>query len=301
VLGERVIGQEGAVRAVAEAVRRKRSGFGRERPLSLGFFGPTGTGKTFLAKTLAEVLFGSESAMIRLDMSEYYDKYKVSRLIGASPGYIGYEEGGQLTEPVRRRPYSVVLLDEIEKAHPDVWNVFLQVLDDGRLTDSGGRTVDFKNAIVIMTSNLAAEEVVEAWQHGEEYTQEEMREALKCNGMRPEFVNRISQVLVFHPLSPESIEEIVRGSLRDTSDTFYEEHGIEVRFSEEAVAYLAERGYRPQDGSRPLRGVIEREVENRLSNLLMEGKIDRGDAIEFAAKDDGSLGIRRTAKVAEER
>ena len=284
-LKKRMVGQHDAVSAVAAAVRRKRSGFGKGRPASFMFVGPTGVGKTELAKSLAEVLFGDEGAMIRLDMAEFHDKYTAARLVGSPPGYVGSDEGGQLTEPVRRRPYSVVLLDEIEKAHPQVLDPLLSVLDDGRLTDSKGRVADFSEAVVILTSNLAAEVVTESWAVGEEVTEERMAEQLVARGMRPELVQRLGKIAVFEPPDPSDVKMIARRMLSKTARSMNEEHGVRVSFADEAVDLLARRGYDPQNGLRPLRRVIEQQVEDLLTDLVVENRVARGDAIELAVRE----------------
>ena len=283
-LHERVIGQEEAVEAVAEAVRRARAGLGDpNRPVgSFLFLGPTGVGKTELARTLAEVLFGDEDVVIRLDMSEYQERHTVSRLVGAPPGYVGYEEAGQLTEAVRRKPYSIVLLDEIEKAHTDVFNLLLQIMDDGRLTDAQGRTVDFKHTVIIMTSNLGAERI-QAHARREESFDElkaDLLQLLRAH-FRPEFLNRIDEVIVFRSLTKEQVEQIARLLLDRVARRLRAQH-IEVTFSDDAVAHLAERGFDPEFGARPLRRTIQREVENELSRMLLGGKLSEGDTVTVA-------------------
>ena len=287
-LHERVVGQEEAVEAVAEAVRRARAGLGDpNRPIgSFLFLGPTGVGKTELARTLAEVLFGDEDMVVRLDMSEFQERHTVSRLIGAPPGYVGYEEAGQLTEAVRRRPYSVVLLDEIEKAHPDVFNLLLQILDDGRLTDSQGRTVDFKNTVVIMTSNLGAERIQAHARRNEssEELKNDMMQLLRGH-FRPEFLNRIDEVIVFRALDRDQLLAITRLLLDKVTRRLHAQH-ITVRFSEEAVARLAERGFDPEFGARPLRRTIQRSVENELSRMLLDGRLSDGDEVTVDVEGD---------------
>ncbi len=289
VLHARVIGQDEAVRAVARAVRRARAGLkDPKRPVgSFIFLGPTGVGKTELARALAEALFGDEDAMIRLDMSEYMEKHTVSRLIGAPPGYVGYEEAGQLTEALRRKPYSVVLFDEIEKAHPDVFNVLLQVLEDGRLTDAKGRTVDFRNAVLIMTSNVGASTIKRESKMGFKTTTvaadsyEEMRnrvmEELRRT-FRPEFLNRIDDTIVFHSLSEEDIRRIVDLMLKGLNKRL-REHDLQVEVTDEAKAFLVKEGFDETYGARPLRRAIQREIEDRLSEGLLEGKFAKGDRI----------------------
>jgi len=297
-LHRRLIDQEEAVHAVAEAIRRSRAGIGEgRRPIgSFLFLGPTGVGKTELAKALAEFLFGDEDALLRIDMSEYMEKHSVSRLIGAPPGYVGYEEGGQLTEVVRRRPYQVILFDEIEKAHPDVFNLLLQVLDDGRLTDGQGRTVDFKNTVVIMTSNLGSRyfrgispQNREAIERVRKQVLEEVQAHLK-----PEFINRIDEIIVFLPLGKEEIKKIVdllisrlRGRLK--------EQNMDIVLSEEVKEYLAERGYDPDFGARPLKRIIQREIESPLSGELIKGTFQAGDVIEVYFENE-HIRFRRFAK-----
>jgi len=282
-LHKRVIGQERAIKAIAEAIRRARAGLQPpNRPLgSFLFLGPTGVGKTELAKTLAEYLFGDENAIIRLDMSEYMEKHAVSKLIGAPPGYVGYEEGGQLTEAVRRKPYSVILLDEIEKAHPDVFNILLQILDDGRLTDAKGRTVDFSNTVIIMTSNVGSEYLMhlskEEFEKNYDKIKEQIMEELKKR-FRPEFLNRIDEIIIFHPLSEEEIKKIVDLLIAKLNKRL-EERGIKVKLTDAAKSELAKRGYVPEFGARPLRRTIQREVETPLSVKILEGSVKEGDTV----------------------
>ncbi|MGZ4190050.1 MAG: ATP-dependent Clp protease ATP-binding subunit [Actinomycetota bacterium] len=287
-LHERVVGQEETVEAVAEAVRRARAGLGDpNRPIgSFLFLGPTGVGKTELARTLAEVLFGDEDMVIRLDMSEFQERHTVSRLIGAPPGYVGYEEAGQLTEAVRRRPYSVVLLDEIEKAHPDVFNLLLQILDDGRLTDAQGRTVDFKNTVVIMTSNLGAERIQAHARRQESFQElkDDMMQLLRAH-FRPEFLNRIDEVIVFRALDPDQLLAITRLLLDKVMRRLHAQH-ITVQFTDAAVAWLAERGFDPEFGARPLRRTIQRSVENELSRMLLDGRLGDGDEVTVDVEGD---------------
>jgi len=280
-LHERVVGQDEAVSAVANALRRARSGLqDPNRPIgSFVFLGPTGVGKTELARALAEFMFDDERAMVRLDMSEYMEKHSVSRLVGAPPGYVGYDEGGQLTEAVRRRPYSVVLLDEIEKAHPDVFNVLLQILDDGRLTDGQGRTVDFRNTVLIMTSNVRSAEA--------------MRDVF-----RPEFLNRIDEIVEFHPLSKEQIGEIVELQLRRVEERLAE-RGLRLELTDGARAAIAEAGWDPTYGARPLKRAIQRLLENPLALHLLEGEFAEGDTVRVDAGDDGLVfGKARAAEPA---
>jgi ATP-dependent Clp protease ATP-binding subunit ClpC len=277
----RIVGQEEAVQAVAEAVRRSRAGLGDpNRPIgSFLFLGPTGVGKTELARALAEALFGDESLMVRFDMSEFQERHTVSRLVGAPPGYVGYDEAGQLTEQMRRRPYSVLLFDEIEKAHPDVFNILLQILDDGRLTDAQGRTVDFKNAVVIMTSNIGADRIQHFAREGGDFDQlkDELMDHLR-GSFRPEFINRIDEIIVFRALSEEQLLDITR-LLLDRLGRRLRAQRIEVEFSEEAVGLLSHEGYDPEFGARPLRRTIQRLVENQLSKLVLDGSVEPGDKV----------------------
>ena len=287
-LAKRVIGQEEAVRAVATAVRRSRAGLqDPNRPLgSFMFLGPTGVGKTELSRALAAFLFNDEQAMVRIDMSEYMEKHSVSRLIGAPPGYVGYEEGGALTEAVRRRPYQVVLFDEIEKAHPDVFNVLLQVLDDGRLTDGQGRTVDFRNTLIIMTSNLGAEYLV---QQAENEDQEMVRARVMATvreHFRPEFLNRVDEILVFHRLKREQMAAIVDIQVARLQKLLDERH-ITLELDDAARDWLAAEGYDPAYGARPLKRVIQKNVQDPLSELILEGKIKDGDRVRVSANDSG--------------
>jgi ATP-dependent Clp protease ATP-binding subunit ClpC len=289
-LHERVVGQEEAVEAVAEAVRRSRAGLSDpDRPIgSFLFLGPTGVGKTELARTLAEALFGDEAAMVRIDMSEFQERHTVSRLVGAPPGYVGYEEAGQLTERVRRRPYSVLLLDEIEKAHPDVFNILLQILDDGRLTDSQGRTVDFKNAVIIMTSNMGAERIQAHARKKESF--EELKEdmvQIVRHHLRPEFVNRIDEIIVFRALTKEQIADIARLLLERTRRRLRAQD-VELEFTQEAVNLVATEGFDPEFGARPLRRTIQRKVDNELSRMLLEGSLNSGDRV-VVGVEDGKL------------
>jgi ATP-dependent Clp protease ATP-binding subunit ClpC len=289
-LHERVVGQEEAVEAVAEAVRRSRAGLSDpDRPIgSFLFLGPTGVGKTELARTLAEALFGDEAAMVRIDMSEFQERHTVSRLVGAPPGYVGYEEAGQLTERVRRRPYSILLLDEIEKAHPDVFNILLQILDDGRLTDSQGRTVDFKNAVIIMTSNMGAERIQAHARKKESF--EELKEdmvQIVRHHLRPEFVNRIDEIIVFRALTKEQIADIARLLLERTRRRLRAQD-VELEFTQEAVNLVATKGFDPEFGARPLRRTIQRKVDNELSRMLLEGSLNSGDRV-VVGVEDGKL------------
>ena len=287
MLHKRVVGQDEAVRAVADAVRRSRAGLQNEkRPIgSFMFLGTTGVGKTELAKALAEALFNDENMMTRIDMSEYQERHSVSRLVGAPPGYVGYDEGGQLTEAVRRKPYSVILLDEIEKAHPDVFNILLQVLDDGRLTDNKGRTVDFKNTILIMTSNVGAEVIQEYMQRIEHIDDkasrsdvlEECRRAvidILKKSMRPEFINRIDEIIMFEPLTRKDILGILNLQLNALRKKM-EEHGISIEFSQKFIDYMSEKGYDPAYGARPIKRILQRELVNMLAKDLIEGSVSK--------------------------
>jgi ATP-dependent Clp protease ATP-binding subunit ClpC len=286
-LHERIVGQDEAVSAVAEAIRRSRAGLGDpNRPVgSFLFLGPTGVGKTELARALAEVLFGDESLMVRFDMSEFQERHTVSRLVGAPPGYVGYEEAGQLTEQVRRRPYSVLLFDEIEKAHPDVFNILLQILDDGRLTDAQGRTVDFKHAVVIMTSNLGADRIQQFARQGGDFEglKEDLMQVLR-QSFRPEFINRIDEIIVFRALDDRQLAEITRLLLDKLARRLRAQH-IEVEFTDAAVELLAHEGFDPEFGARPLRRTIQRLVENELSRMVLSGTVNEGDRITVDAAD----------------
>jgi ATP-dependent Clp protease ATP-binding subunit ClpB len=300
-LHQRLIGQDEAVTAVSDAIRRARAGLkDPKRPIgSFIFLGPTGVGKTELARALAEFLFDDENALVRIDMSEYMEKFAVSRLVGAPPGYVGYEEGGQLTEAVRRRPYQVVLFDEIEKAHPDVFNVLLQLLDDGRLTDSQGRTVDFKNTVVIMTSNIGSASLVEAAEAGTEAfdrAAEAVRLQLREH-FRPEFLNRVDETIVFRPLDEGQLMEIV-GLLLAGVQARLAESGIGLELTDAARAFVAREGYDPTYGARPLRRAIQRAVENPLAMAVLGGEFTRGDTVEVDVRD-GSLVFEKAASSAE--
>lgn len=292
-LHKRVVGQDEAISAVADAVRRSRAGLqDHKRPVgSFIFIGTTGVGKTELARALAEVLFNDENLMTRIDMSEYQERHSVSRLIGAPPGYIGYEEGGQLTEAVRHKPYSVVLLDEIEKAHPDLFNLLLQVLDDGRLTDNKGRTVNFRNVIIIMTSNLGSDIIrdrMDEWnntipEHEEELLRNEILMLLR-KSLRPEFLNRVDEIVMFRPLTTGQIGEIVRIQLQGIKSILVKNNmGLEV--TEEAIEWLTERGYDPQSGARPVKRLIQKEIVNALSREIIAGRITKDDVITLDVKD----------------
>ncbi len=303
VLHRRVVGQDEAIKAISRAVRRTRAGLkDPKRPIgSFIFLGPTGVGKTELARALAEVLFGSEEAMVRIDMSEYMEKFAVSRLVGAPPGYVGYEEGGQLTEAVRRRPYTVILLDEIEKAHPDVFNILLQVMEDGRLTDAKGRTVDFRNSVIIMTSNVGVQTIKreatlgfrtgDEKETGYESMKRKITEELRRT-FRPEFLNRLDETIVFHALTREHIREIVGLMLKDVAARM-KENGIEIEVSEEAKDLLAEEGFDENYGARPLRRAILRLVEDLLSEELLAGTFQRGDKVSIYKEGPG-LKVEKT-------
>lgn len=287
-LKKRVVGQEEAIEAVANAIRRSRSGLADEnRPIgSFAFLGSTGVGKTELAKALAELLFDKEDLMVRIDMSEYQERHTVSRLIGAPPGYVGYEESGQLTEAVRRKPYSIVLLDEIEKAHPDVFNILLQVLEDGRLTDNKGRVVDFKNTIIIMTSNIGSEILQHAIsEHGNDFSSDwnkakaSVLELLKKT-IRPELLNRIDEIVVFKPLQKEEVREIVKLQLSRLQKRLKEKN-VELQCTEESMDYLAEKGYQPDLGARPIKRAIQRYVVDKLSVFMIEGNMPENSKVEM--------------------
>ena len=299
-LHERVIGQEEAVRAVSNAIRRSRAGLqDQHRPIgSFIFLGTTGVGKTELARSLAAFLFDDERAMIRIDMSEYMEKFAVSRLIGAPPGYVGYEEGGQLTEAVRRRPYSVILLDEIEKAHPDVFNILLQLLDDGRLTDSQGRVVDFSNAIVIMTSNLGSHLIQEKLLQNPDDRQRAMGQlrgeltGLLRKTLKPEFLNRIDDVVIFNPLSENEIRLIVDKLISEVNARLAES-GIELEVPAETRDWIAKLGFDPTFGARPLKRVIQKHISNPLASEILMGNYTSGDTVRVAADDSGSISFHR--------
>ncbi|MFX4301169.1 ATP-dependent Clp protease ATP-binding subunit [Alicyclobacillus tolerans] len=295
VLHNRVVGQEEAVTAVARAIRRARAGLkDPKRPIgSFIFLGPTGVGKTELARALAESMFGDEDAMIRIDMSEFMERHSTARLVGAPPGYVGFDEGGQLTEKVRRKPYSVVLLDEIEKAHPEVFNILLQVLDDGRLTDGKGRTVDFRNTVIIMTSNVGAESVRKGGTLGFKPDRSSEYEGMKNKVMddlkrsfRPEFLNRIDEIIVFHPLDENQIGHIVDLMVIDLQKRLREQD-IEFTLTDEAKAFLAKEGFDPQYGARPLKRAIQRHIEDKLSEALLSGMLKKGQRVKIGVGTDG--------------
>jgi ATP-dependent Clp protease ATP-binding subunit ClpC len=292
-LHRRVIGQDEAIATIAHAIRRSRAGIkDPRRPIgSFIFLGPTGVGKTLLARALAEFMFGDEDALIQLDMSEYMEKFNVSRLVGAPPGYVGYEEGGQLTEKVRRRPYSVILLDEIEKAHPDVFNLLLQVFEDGRLTDSFGRKVDFRNTVMIMTSNVGAETIRKTSSLGfkeqkEEITYQEMKDKLLEEVKRtfkPEFLNRLDDIIVFRPLVKEDLQKIVEIEINHVALRL-KEQGISLEVSQEAKDFLIEKGFDPVFGARPLKRTIQRYLEDPLASDIISKKFKDGSQIKVSRK-----------------
>ncbi|NTV99332.1 MAG: AAA domain-containing protein [Chlorobiaceae bacterium] len=300
-LHRRVIGQDDAVNAVSEAVKRSRAGMGDEkRPIgSFIFLGPTGVGKTELARTLAEYLFDDEDAMIRIDMSEYMESHTVSRLVGAPPGYVGYEEGGQLTEAVRRKPFCVLLLDEIEKAHPDVFNILLQILDDGRLTDSKGHTVNFKNSIIIMTSNIGAHIIQSEMEKIDgadrdavlSGLQDKLFQLLKQQ-VRPEFLNRIDEIILFTPLTKEDLKKIVTIQFDRIRATALRQH-ITLSISERAIDWLSNAGFDPAFGARPLKRVMQRKITNRISELILSGEVQEGDNVAVDLSR-GELSLKKT-------
>jgi len=302
-IGKRLIGQFEAVEAVSDAIRRSRAGLSDEnRPIgSFLFLGPTGVGKTELAKTLAEVLFDDEEAITRIDMSEFQERHAVSRLVGAPPGYVGYDEGGQLTEAVRRRPYSIVLLDEIEKAHPDVYNILLQVLDDGRLTDNKGRVADFKNTIIIMTSNVGAERILENFedlQHADAIQKTEVIDATRLEifdmlreFMRPEFLNRIDERIMFLPLSAVEIRRILMLLMKDVEKKLSDQD-IHISLSEAAAQFLSDLGYDPQYGARPLKRVLQKEVVDQIARRIISGQAGPGDTI-YISRDAKGLAFHQ--------
>jgi ATP-dependent Clp protease ATP-binding subunit ClpB len=290
VLEKRVVGQDEAVKAVSDAIRRSRAGLSDpNRPNgSFLFLGPTGVGKTELTKALAEFLFDTEEAMVRIDMSEFMEKHSVARLIGAPPGYVGYEEGGYLTEAVRRKPYSVILMDEVEKAHPDVFNVLLQVLDDGRLTDGQGRTVDFRNTVIVMTSNLGSQLIQEL--AGEENYARMKSAVMEVVGshFRPEFINRIDEAVVFHPLGREQIRSITTIQI-DYLRKRLAERDLGLQLSDAALDKLGEAGFDPVYGARPLKRAIQHQLENPLAQEILAGRFHPGQVIEVDADDNGLL------------
>jgi ATP-dependent Clp protease ATP-binding subunit ClpB len=279
VLHERVVGQDEAVRLVSEAIRRSRAGLSDpNRPYgSFLFLGPTGVGKTELTKALARFLFDSDNHLVRIDMSEFMEKHSVARLIGAPPGYVGYEEGGYLTEAVRRKPYSVILLDEVEKAHPDVFNVLLQVLDDGRLTDGQGRTVDFRNTVIIMTSNIGSQHIQNMADQPYDVVKEVIRDELKT-AFRPEFLNRIDEIVVFHGLDASHIEPIARIQIKRLAERLAQ-HEMRLEITDDAIKELARVGYDPVFGARPLKRAIQQYIENPVARLILEGTFGPRDVV----------------------
>jgi ATP-dependent Clp protease ATP-binding subunit ClpB len=306
-LHRRVIAQDEAVHAVSDAIRRSRAGLQDEkRPIgSFIFLGSTGVGKTELARALAEFLFNDENALVRIDMSEYMEKFSVSRLIGAPPGYIGYDEGGQLTEAIRRKPYSVVLLDEIEKAHTEVFNVLLQVLDEGRLTDNKGRTVDFKNTIIIMTSNLGSHLIQEkinadfknenTWDEVFSELRQELYTMVKQT-IRPEFLNRIDEIIVFKPLNRHDIRQVVALQLARV-EALLAKQGITIEVTDEAKDWIAKLGYDPTFGARPLKRVIQKHVVNALSEAILKGQFSGGDTLEIGLNKQGLIEFAKKVTV----
>ena len=294
-LHRRVVGQDEAITVISDAVRRSRAGLadGRRPIGSFIFLGTTGVGKTELAKALAEFLFNDDQMLTRIDMSEYQERHSVSRLVGAPPGYVGYDEGGQLTEAVRRKPYSVVLLDEIEKAHPDVFNILLQVLDDGRLTDNKGRTVDFRNTIVIMTSNMGSHIISERFASAGNEPSEEVIESVKSEviemlkrHLKPEFLNRIDEIVMFEPLGRRAIEKIVDMQLHGVAQMLHSS-GIELIYTSDARRHIADVGFDPLYGARPIKRAIQREVVNSLSKRILAGSVDRTRPIKIDVDGDG--------------
>ena len=313
ILHERVVGQEEAVTAVSKAIRRGRVGLkDPKRPIgSFLFLGPTGVGKTELSKALSEAMFGTENAMIRVDMSEYMEKHSVSKMIGSPPGYVGYEEGGQLSEKVRRNPYSVILFDEIEKAHPDVFNILLQILDDGHITDAQGRKIDFKNTVLIMTSNAGAENIISPKRLGfssdsdaktdYEFMKNRVMDEVK-RMFKPEFLNRIDEIMVFHPLNKKNIEEIAGIMLKTIIRRTKAQVGMSLTVDDGAVAYLAEKGYDEKYGARPLRRTIQNQIEDKLSEELLEGHIKKddevlvtrdGEGLKFTVRDSSKADLKK--------
>ena len=296
-LHKRVVGQDEAIEAVADAIRRSRAGLqDSRRPIgSFVFMGTTGVGKTELAKALAEYLFNTEDALIRFDMSEFQEAHSISRLVGSPPGYVGYDEGGQLTEQIRRKPYSVILFDEIEKAHPDIFNVLLQVLDDGRLTDNKGRTSDFKNTIVIMTSNLGSTIIQENYSDRGKYSEEEVFERTKAEvndllkkTLPPEFVNRIDEIVMFQPLSKREIKDIIRLQISQLNELLGQQN-IKLEFTKYALELLVEMGYNPIYGARPLKRVIQKHILNELSKIILSDSLKKNETIVVDSFEDGKF------------
>ncbi|MEW5992953.1 MAG: AAA family ATPase [Candidatus Zixiibacteriota bacterium] len=292
-LSARIVGQDKAIKAVANAIRKARAGLKLpHRPVgSFLFLGPTGTGKTYLPKLLAEFLFDDKNAMVRLDMSEFMESHSVAKMIGAPPGYVGYEEGGVLTEAVRRKPFSIVLFDEVEKAHPDVFNILLQLLDDGRLTDGQNRTVDFSNTIVVLTSNYAADRILEADREGRDLDMDEVRNFLFTK-FRPELLNRLNDIIIYHTFTPEQVETIAGLEFTNVG-VLLKDQNITATLSPEAKKKLAQDGYTFELGARPIQRVIERDIINRLSVDIITGQITPGDHIEIDVKDDGYVFTKR--------
>ena len=291
ILHERVVGQEEAVTKVSEAILRSRAGIqSANRPIgSFLFLGPTGVGKTELAKTLAECLFDDEKNMVRIDMTEYMEKFSVSRLIGAPPGYVGYEEGGQLTEAVRRKPYSVILFDEVEKAHPDVFNILLQVLDDGRITDSQGRTVDFKNTVIILTSNLGSSYLLDGIDANGEITADARAavEALLKQSFRPEFLNRLDEIVFYKPLTKDNITHIIDLIMKDLNGRLADKQ-LKCELTERAKNYIIETGYDPAFGARPLKRLVQRHVETLLARKIIADEVEPGTTLTVDVDENGS-------------
>ncbi|MEW6411708.1 MAG: AAA family ATPase [Candidatus Zixiibacteriota bacterium] len=286
-LKRKIVGQEKAIIAISNAIRKSRAGLkAKNKPVgSFLFLGPTGTGKTHLPKLLAEFLFDDKNAMVRLDMSEYMEKHSVAKMIGAPPGYVGYEEGGVLTEAVRRKPFSIVLFDEVEKAHPDVFNLLLQLLDDGRLTDGQSRTVDFSNTLVVLTSNYAADKILEADREGREVDMEEVRGFL-FSKFRPEFLNRLNDIIVYHSFTQDQVEVIAGLEFNNLTDLL-KDLDIKAELTPEARHKLAEDGYTPELGARPIQRIIEKDIINRLSVDIITGAVSPGDNILVEVKDGG--------------
>ena len=295
-LHKRVIGQDEAVTKVSEAIIRSKAGIKDPgKPIgSFLFLGPTGVGKTELAKSLADTLFDDESNMVRIDMSEYMEKHSVSRLIGAPPGYVGYDEGGQLTEAVRRKPYSVVLFDEVEKAHPDVFNILLQVLDDGRITDSQGRTVDFKNTILIMTSNIGAQTLLDGIDENGNITHDAEEDAMDQlrDHFRPEFLNRLDEIILFKPLTKANIGGII-GLIMKSLNARLEDRDVSVELDPEAERFIVENGYDPIYGARPLKRYIQKTVETLSAKLILSGEISQGDTIRIELQGDALVAVKK--------
>jgi len=285
-LSKKIVGQQEAIKAIANAVRKARAGLKlANRPVgSFLFLGPTGTGKTYLPKLLAEFLFDDKNAMVRLDMSEFMEKHSVAKMIGAPPGYVGYEEGGVLTEAVKRKPYSIVLLDEVEKAHPDVFNVLLQLMDDGRLTDGQNRTVDFSNCIVVLTSNYAADIILDADREGKDVDMDEVRQFL-FSKFRPELLNRLNDIIIYHTFTPEQVEVIAGLEFNNLGDMLREQN-ITATLSDKAKKKLAKDGYTFELGARPIQRIIERDIINKLSVEIITGELKKGDNVSIDVKKD---------------